>query len=417
MAAYAYHYVPYYRETMDRLGLTPADLVSAQDLARLPILERDRLQRDPLYYTSTEQPLERYLALRGGGSTGTHCTIYHDVRALCQYAAHAARSRAVVHRLLGRSLVYRKTHVASPAGSSFTTLKFYEENALVPPWLGMSQQKLSVLDPPETNARLLNDFRPDVVVGFGSYLAMLFAHLRSTGNPFHHPKALCYTSDQVPNAMRRVIEGELNIPVFSLYDAVEASNIGFECEQHTGLHLNMDLCPVRIVDGAGMTLPEGASGEVIVSNLINRATVLLNYRLGDIATLLPKACPCGRSLPLLSQVEGRSEDWIELASGRLVHPDAVNGVFRSEGHVWQHQVVQEAPARFRINLVVSGLCDYESTSQRIVAAFTSALGAGVEVEVRRVEDLERTAMGKVRPVVSLRGRQRMDQTCAGTGGT
>ena len=54
MAAYAYRYVPYYRETMDRLGLTPADFAGAQDLARLPILERDRLQRDPLYYTSTE---------------------------------------------------------------------------------------------------------------------------------------------------------------------------------------------------------------------------------------------------------------------------------------------------------------------------------------------------------------------------
>jgi hypothetical protein len=42
------------------------------------------------------------------------------------------------------------------------------------------------------------------------------------------------------------------------------------------------------------------SGEVVVSNLVNRETVLLNYRLGDVAASLPDRCPCGRSLPLLS---------------------------------------------------------------------------------------------------------------------
>src|SRR6266487_2026842 len=82
MVLHAYRTVPYYRETMNRLGLTADHFHTADDLARLPLIERDRLQRDPEYFVSKSHRPDSCLKLRTGGSTGVPCTIYHDRAAL-----------------------------------------------------------------------------------------------------------------------------------------------------------------------------------------------------------------------------------------------------------------------------------------------------------------------------------------------
>jgi phenylacetate-CoA ligase len=209
-----------------------------------------------------------------------------------------------------------------------------------------------------------------------------------------------YGADTLSDPVRRLILDEFKIPVLSGYQSVEAPRIGFECDQHLGLHLNIDIHPVRIVDAAGHTLPPGESGEVVVSNLVNRATVLLNYRLGDLAALLPDPCPCGRTLPLLSFPLGRSDDFLVLPSGEIVHPHNVCDLFRFERRLWQFQVVQETPTHFRVALVVAEGCDRRKLSERIAAGFAGIFGGEARVDVSFVDAIERTAAGKCRPLVS-----------------
>jgi phenylacetate-CoA ligase len=203
-----------------------------------------------------------------------------------------------------------------------------------------------------------------------------------------------------------MIEKELNIPVFSSYQTVEAFGIAFECEYHQGMHLNIDLYPVRIVDAEGVTLQPGDSGEVVVSNLVNRATVLLNYRLGDVAAVLPGRCACGRSLPLLSFLHGRSEDWIELASGRLVHPQSLHMIMEDEEKIWQYQVIQETSRNFVIRVIAAEDCDLGRTREQIATEFVRALGDDVTIDVSFVDSIDRTEGGKFRPILSLRSRLR-----------
>ena len=178
-----------------------------------------------------------------------------------------------------------------------------------------------------------------------------------SGIELHWPRVAVYHSDALAAPARRLIEEHFGIEVLTFYSAVEAATIGFECERHMGLHLNCDLNPVRIVGDDGEELPDGESGEVVVSNLVNRATVLLNYRLGDVAAKLPGPCPCGRSLPLLSFLEGRVGDWIRARDGEAVHPQAVRTLFTEEEHVWRYQVVQRSLSHFAIALVTAPECD------------------------------------------------------------
>jgi phenylacetate-coenzyme A ligase PaaK-like adenylate-forming protein len=95
MVTYAYRYVPYYRAIIDRLGLRPDDFQTASDLSKLPILEREQLQRDPESLVSTEQPLSSYLAVRSSGSTGAPSSFYYDARTVLQDAAFGERARRI----------------------------------------------------------------------------------------------------------------------------------------------------------------------------------------------------------------------------------------------------------------------------------------------------------------------------------
>ena len=399
IVAYAYRHVPYYRETMDRLGLSAGGFQSAEDLAKLPLLRREELQRDPEYFVSRAQPLDRYLRVRSSGTTGRPCTYYFDVAGACEAAVQGERARAVLAPLLGKPRAYRQTWITLPGGSSTRGALFLREHTLLP--LGLRpRQQLSAFDPVDENIRLINDFKPDVVHSLGSYLTMLFARLHATGETFHRPKAVRYTSDALPQSARHLMASEFNVPAFGVYEAVEVPNIAFECAQHTGLHVNLDSCVVRIVDGEGRTLSDGSTGEVVVSNLVNRATLLLNYELGDLAALLPNRCSCGRSLPLLSYVQGRSDDWLESADGQLVNPYVVE-TFRYEDDIWQWQAAQESRTHFTVRLVPSPVCDRQDTERRIVDDFRRTFGYDITVDLRFVDSVERTASGKVRRVISM----------------
>lgn len=249
MVAYAYRYVPYYRETMNRLGLRPDDFQTADDLAKLPIMEREQLQRNPEYFASPAPGIARDLTVRNSGTTGRPCNFFYDRRTLFQDAAYGERARAAFTPLIGRSLGYRLTVIAMPSGLSGQVPKYDHEHALLPRQIDLERQYLSLLDPPEENLRLIKEFEPDVIQSFGSYLGMFFQHIAASRAPLHHPKAIRYTADALPESARRLIEDELGIPVFSRYESMEAPNLAFECEQHNGVHVNIDLCPTRLVDG------------------------------------------------------------------------------------------------------------------------------------------------------------------------
>ena len=398
--AHACEHVPHYREAMDRLGLRPADFAGPVDLARLPLIERDSVQRDPEYFASDAHPLEYYVKLRSGGASGRPLTVFRHPFASFQAAAHRERRLGVAMKLAGKRLRVRQLRISSPVRTQ-TTAQAFGAGRLVPYALRVEQHHLSLLDPPAVAVRAMNELRPDLVQSYGSYLEELFAHLQRTGEEFHRPKAVLYGSDALSTAGRRLIGETFGIPVLSGYGAIEASPIGFECEEHAGFHLNADLFPVRLVDDDGRDVRPGESGAVVVSNLVNEGTILLNYRLGDVASRLPGPCACGRSLPLMSFLEGRVDDWLESESSERVHPQAVRTLFTDEDEVLRFQVAQRSASAFDVAVVATGGCDRAALAGRLARKFADRLGEATTIDVSFVDSLPRTEGGKVRTVISM----------------
>jgi phenylacetate-CoA ligase len=398
--AYACAHVPYYRETMRKLLLSPEDIRTASDLARLPLIERDQLQRDPEFFLSAEWPAQACVLLQSGGTTGAPVTVFRDPASLLAEAAHRERLRSLVARLAGSRIRYREATI-NPLDSSVATARdALRRNSLVPPSIRVQRRLFSMLAPPAELIVELEAFRPRVISSYGSFLEALFATAREQGRRLPHTRVAIYGADPCSGPLREWARTELGIEVLSSYNAVETPQIGFECDHHRGHHLNIDLCPVRVIGADGREAADGSAGEVVASNLVNRGTVLLNYRLGDVVTRVAQPCSCGRTLPLCSYLERRGTRWLDLGEGVTIHSQALQLVLRTEMGIWRYQIVQEASRRLLLRIVPRPDCDRESMTERIVARFRAQLPLDVTVAVEFVADLPRGPGGKLQPVVS-----------------
>jgi phenylacetate-CoA ligase len=199
---------------------------------------------------------------------------------------------------------------------------------------------------------------------------------------------------------RDLIEHHFGIPVLANYSAVEAFKIAHFCEVRTGYHLYEDLIDLWLVAPNGEPCAAGELGEVVISNLVNRGTVLLNYRLGDLARLSGEACPCGRTSRVLSSLEGRVSQIVHLPSGDLVHPFVLLQMVRRHGDVTRWQLVQHEPDRFELKLVTADRTAYDRVAES-VANEARELLQGARVDVAYHESLDLGPGGKFRPVVPM----------------
>jgi phenylacetate-CoA ligase len=247
----------------------------------------------------------------------------------------------------------------------------------------------------------LNDYRPDVLGSYGSYLEALFRMVAARDMDVHMPRAVLYFTDAMTDGGKRLLEDTLGIPVLSHYSAAEAFKIGFTCEERTGFHLHEDLTYVKIVDSSGRRLPPGEKGEVIISNLVNRGTVLLNYRLGDIAALSHEPCPCGRTFVMLSDLEGRVEDIIHLPDGSFVHPRLVWKLFKHRAGVLRYQLIQHALDTFELRLTTIDRSAFDHVIGEVIADLRQLLGQDAIIDAVYQAEFQPYTGAKFRPVLSL----------------
>lgn len=258
---------------------------------------------------------------------------------------------------------------------------------------------LSAQAPLGTLVETVNSTRPDVLSGYGHHLEWLFRLIAAGAIHIRLPRLVRYHSASMTEDGRRLIEQDLGLPIVSAYGAVETFGIGFSCEERAGFHLHDDLCHVRIVGVDGADAPAGELGEVVVSNLVNRAMILLNYRLGDVATVLADRCACGRTFRVLTALQGRVSDIVQLRSGRLVHPGNVSAVLGVNG-LLRFQLIQATRDRFRLEVVTIDAAAYDLLVRAALPELRSLLD-GAEVDVVRRDAVDAEPGGKLRRVAAL----------------
>jgi phenylacetate-CoA ligase len=402
---YAWERVPFYQVAMRAAGLHPDDFHTADDLARLPLVDSKTYAASPALFRPTPEGNPSVLAISSSGTTGQSKVFHHDIRSLVLSLAHGQRQRHVRAHFTGGVSGYRELSLVRENSVSCQIRRFYETHLWTPKRLDILRRTIAPgARALEEEAAEIHAFRPDVIVGYGSYLGTLFRKIRQRGLACHVPRVFVYGAEAMPEVDRAFLEQEIGAPVLSSYQSTEALRIGFQCELRDGFHLSLDDVAVRVIDHAGRDVAPGETGEVVISNLTNTATILLNYRLGDLAVRGKRGCPCGRTLPLLESIAGRRDDLLHLSDGRSLHALVVLFHLRRAAGLDRIQVVQEEAQHFHIYAVEEREAARTERAARLAAEMDSLTASQNSVQVEWVEALPAEPSGKTRTLISKLGK-------------
>jgi phenylacetate-coenzyme A ligase PaaK-like adenylate-forming protein len=399
LVAHAARTVPFYRDLLAREGIDPREIRTAGDLSRLPVLDKDLVRSSPDLFLSESRAGRTSLSFLTSGSTGAAMRVHHDRRSVLENIAYGERERGPVIAGCGGSFRPKEVYVGNETSVMKDVQAFYADATMMP--ARPRRRFVSVRESVESVAAILDEERPDLLTGYGGWIHLFFKTAAARGLEFHRPKMVMYMAEALPPGGRELIEDDFGVAVMSRYSAAEAFKIGFYCEERTGFHLHEDLCHVRVLGEDGEEVAEGEPGRLVISNLVNRASVLLNYPIGDVGSVAADPCPCGRTFTSLAELEGRVEDVITFDDGRFVHPRAVWQVFKDDADVLQYQLVQHDPRRYDLTLTTLDDEAFDRALERARPELAALLGGEARLDATRRSHQAGRGDRKFRAVASL----------------
>jgi len=386
---------PYYAQLFRDHDFYPERLTRLEDFFTLPCLTKDIIneRREELVASGWRTLLWPKAT---GGSTGSPLRFYctsdsYDWRTACTMRGYGwAGCRPGVRQLylwgvqLGRvSRLQRwkeSLHHALMGQSYFNCFDFSEER--------MAELLLE-----------LNRDKPPILVGYTGPLYRFAVFLAGQDRRLdYRPQAVITAAEALLPFQRRQMEEAFGASVFHTYGSREFMLIGAECEYHAGLHLSMENLLVEVVDAAGRPVAPGESGEIVVTDLHNYGMPFVRYRIGDLGRMSPAPCPCGRGLPLLAEVIGRSLDMLRTRDGRHVAGEFFPHLFKDFCEVGEFQVVQDAIDRLDIFFVLAGGFQADHR-ERLEEEVRRVMGPAIEVRYHVCDAIPQTGTGKHRVTI------------------
>jgi len=388
LLGFAHDHVPYYRDLMDERGFNPAAVQSLEDVERLPLLTREILQTR-FEDLRARAPLPRVHRRSSGGSTGTPVTVLVDMNRMGM--GEAARLRA--HGWFGvgpgaREAILWGTPARLTRDELVRRVRDWFLNSTVLSAFDMGADAL------RRHAATLSRIRPAKIYGYASACYLLAAYFQQHGlEPPRGLRGVFTTAEPLYDFQRKTIESGLGCPVAVEYGCRDGGLVALECPEG-GLHLVAESIHVEILDPD----PDGR-GEIVLTNFDSLAFPIVRYRTGDIGSLDPTPCRCGRTLPKLRSVEGRRTDFLVTPSGRVLHALSAIYILRESPLVREFRIVQDTPEHLTVEIVpVHAFGAADEAALR--AQFALVFGADLRVDARPVPEIPRTAAGKFRYVES-----------------
>ena len=390
---HAHSYVPYVRSMMQQAGVQPSDVQEPADLIRLPVMRKADIRNNRA--TLRSQRAGKLTPFSTGGSTGE--PLLFDLPQERIAASIACRQRAMrwwglsvgarEFALWGSPLeVSRQDRLRGLRDRLFATRLFsaFEMNAPT-----MSRY---------VDALESGGYR--TIFAYPSSIYLLCMHARKEGRNLRRigVQTVFVTGEILFPHQRELISETLNCPVANGYGGRDSGFVAHECPQG-GMHIMADAMIVEILDARGQQVPPGDPGEIVVTDLYSREFPFLRYVTGDVGALSTGKCPCGRPLPLLERVEGRTTDFLVAPDGTVLHALAVIYVLREIEGIEQFRIRQKAVDRLHVQVVRGPRYQIES-EPRIRDGLRLRLRAPVDVTIEYLPSFPAERSGKFRHVIS-----------------
>jgi len=315
---------PFYKEKLSKAGLSPGSFKSLADLKKIPFTTKQDL-RSFYPYGFLCVPKDQLIRVHvSSGTTGQATAIFYtradvsawaELMARCMYMT-GARPGDVFQNMTGYGLF--------TGGLGFHYGAELIGLLTVPSGAGNSKRQL----------QLMKDFGTTIIHIIPSYALRFMDYLVEQGvDPKRdlHLRIAYLGAEPYSEEVRKRVEEFYGVKVFNSYGLSEMNGpgIAFECPFQNGMHLWEDSYIVEIIDPeTGEPVPEGITGELVMTTINREGMPLLRYRTKDLTRIIPGSCPCGRNHIRIDRIQGRSDDMF-IIKGVNIFPIQVEQVLMS----------------------------------------------------------------------------------------
>ena len=400
-----YNNVPYYRERMEKAGVTPDDIHSVEDLKKLPFTMKQDL-RDTYPYGLFAVPMEDVVRVHASsGTTGKQIVVgytQHDLDVWSECCARAltaagATNKDFMHVSYGYGLFTGGLGLHGGAEKVGMTV--------IPVSTGNTNRQINII----------KDFGSTYICCTPSYALYLAETMEVMGitKDDIKLKAGLFGAEPWTEEMRHEIEEKLGLKALDIYGLTEiiGPGVAFECSEQSGMHINEDHFIAETIDpDTGEVLPEGTQGEIVFTCISKEAFPLLRYRTRDIGILKREKCSCGRTLIKMMKPAGRSDDML-IIRGVNVFPSQVESVLLQLGNTapYYQLIVDrvnntdtlEIQVEISPEMFSDTVKSLEDQEKIIKSAVESTLGIAAKIRLVEPKTIQRTE-GKAIRVIDKR---------------
>jgi phenylacetate-CoA ligase len=392
---------PFYRHRFENIGFDPHFAFDASDLKHIPPLTREDIKLNLSEMRSRRYSVKQLSMSATGGTTDTPVTFYRDRESLREKNAVQRQLDTWAAMYPGDKVFYFWGARSDYAQNPSWRWVLYDQHFMRRRWAPTSMLTQEIA---EDYRCKVNRFKPRIIYGYPSPLALFCKYVRESGRPLHTPAAVICTAELLLDSDREVIEQTLGCRVFLHYGAREFGMIAAECEEHSGLHF---ASPAAYVEY--LPLPnKGEEGlcEILVTDLLNYGMPLIRYRVNDCGVPQSTQCRCGRGYPVVQSIVGRTADLFYLPDGSIV-----------PGISLQNRVLQVCPELKKIQVVQNTLHDFTVRyvpGERVISDGITVLKKNLQTffpsqvlhwTFEEVADIEREPSGKTRFCISNVSRE------------
>jgi len=385
--------VPYYHKLFRDLGLNPDDIRVVSDLEKLPILTKDIIKQNWDNFRPLNSNNFNYYERSTGGSTGT--PFKYRLNKFDRFLGGALCYRGwsyAGYELGDRTLFIGGSSLGVNARSNIK--KFIHETA-------RNIRMLSSFDMGEDDMynymRIINNFKPKYIYGYASSLYFFAKWIDENGVDIYTPNGIYSTAEKLFPNMKQKIGRVFGADVYDTYGLNDGGVSAYECDQHSGLHIDMERSVMELVDTDGHQLEEG-EGQILATSLYNYSMPFIRYDTGDLGHIILESCCCGRGFRLLQNITGRQQEILFTPEGKNIHGEFFTHIFWEIQGVKEFQVVQKTLNKIIIKIVPEN--DFDEIQLVRIREYIKNRSRGWDVEFNLVDKISRTRAGKYKFVIN-----------------
>ncbi len=394
MISHCYNNIQYYKKLFDEIKLKPSDIKSLEDLHLIPILTRNQVKNNLPFLIARNIPKNQRLIKNTSGTTGSPMFFFVDRKSFpinraytwryWNWAGFSFNDRRI--SLHGRRIVHRER-----TKPPFWMYNKWDKQLFFSTY-HLSEELMSYF------VEKLFKFGSQAIDAFPSAVYVLAKHM-DDNNMKHEMKAVFTSSETLYPIQREVVERAFQCKIFDKYGLSEMFFVATECEQHEGLHLNMEFVITQVLNEQDEPVAPGTEGRIVCTGLENFSMPLIRYDTGDIGKILPDKCSCGKNFPLMAPVTTKAEDQILTPDGRYISGSLLTFPFKPMKNIIRSQIVQNDIQHVKLKIIKNN-CYSNQDSNILLEGLRKSLGRNMNIILEFVDDIKRTKNGKYRWVIS-----------------